>query len=172
MTTENYTFDETGSSTEIEDLVDSNNVLDKLRAIVQEEVRRPDIEIPVPERQGVSVVFSPNIDSKRLKRLRKLSGAESRNGLDPLKFASYVIAETTTQILVKGEVAQNDDAINLNFASLEILEMTEAGDPLEAVQKFFGLDPHVESAALKILESAGYSDELDEADPTAGLLTD
>ena len=36
----------------------------------------------------------------------------------------------------------------------------------DAVRAFFGIDPHVEAAALAVLEAAGYSDTVDTTDPT------
>jgi hypothetical protein len=55
----------------------------------------------------------------------------------------------------------------LNFAHPIILEMTEAARPVpDAVRAMFGVDPHVESAALAILDAAGYSDTVAAVDPT------
>ena len=46
--------------------------------------------------------------------------------------------------------------------------MTGASRPVpEGVRNFFGTDPHVEGAALAILEAAGYGDTVDVVeDPT------
>jgi len=45
--------------------------------------------------------------------------------------------------------------------------MTEAARPVpDAVRAMFGVDPHVESAALAILDAAGYSDTVAAVDPT------
>jgi hypothetical protein len=45
--------------------------------------------------------------------------------------------------------------------------MTESMKPVpDAVRAMFGVDPHVESAALAILDSAGYSDTVAAVDPT------
>ena len=57
----------------------------------------------------------------------------------------------------------------VNFASPEILEMTNTTRPLpDAIREFFAVDPHLESAAIKILDYAGYGDDLDAEDPTKG----
>ena len=45
--------------------------------------------------------------------------------------------------------------------------MTNTTRPIpECVQAFFGLDPHVESAALAIMDAAGYGDDVETVDPT------
>ena len=61
----------------------------------------------------------------------------------------------------------NDDGIYLTFASPEIMAMTNTTRPLpDCVREFFGIDPHVEAAALAIMEAAGYSDTVETVDPT------
>jgi hypothetical protein len=45
--------------------------------------------------------------------------------------------------------------------------MTSTSRPIpDCVQAFFGLDPHVEAAALAILDASGYGDDVDVVDPT------
>ena len=55
----------------------------------------------------------------------------------------------------------------MNFASAEVLNMTGTDRPVpDAVRAFFGTDPHLEAAALAILEAAGYGDTVETVDPT------
>jgi hypothetical protein len=50
--------------------------------------------------------------------------------------------------------------------------MTNTTRPLpDCVKEFFGVDPHIEAAALSILDAAGYSDSVDVEDPTKGSST-
>ena len=45
--------------------------------------------------------------------------------------------------------------------------MTDTTRPIpEAVRAYFGVEPHLEAAALSILDAAGYSDTVDTSDPT------
>jgi len=45
--------------------------------------------------------------------------------------------------------------------------MTDTTKPLpDCVKVFFGVDPHIEAAALAILDASGYSDTVDTVDPT------
>lgn len=144
------------------------SVLDRLRAEVSKKVRRQEIFIEVPERAGVSLRISPNITQEQIKRWRKQAGEGSKDGFNPTAFACAVVGGTTRGIFINGEEAFAANGAPLGFASPEVLEMTSAARPIpEAVQAFFGLDPHVEAAALVVMEHAGYTDTVETAeDPT------
>jgi len=50
-----------------------------------------------------------------------------------------------------------------------MLDMTNTARPLpDAIRAFFAVDPHLETAAIKILDYAGYGDDIDAEDPTKG----
>ncbi len=141
--------------------------LERLRAVVKKKVERSYVLIPVPERPGVSIKVSPNITQSQMKNWRKNAGEDSRNGLDATKFACLVIGHTATGIFIDDEEVFDENGNFLNFAHPIILEMTEAARPVpDAVRAMFGVDPHVESAALAILDAAGYSDTVAAVDPT------
>jgi hypothetical protein len=147
--------------------MESNNVLSKLKAAVQKRVERPTVELNVPERPGVSLRISPNITQNHLKAWRKNAGEDTKAGMDTVKFACAVVGHTTLAILIDGEVATNDSGVELTFASPEILEMTGTTRPLpDCVKAFFGTEPHIEAAAVAIMEAAGYGDTVDAVDPT------
>ena len=45
--------------------------------------------------------------------------------------------------------------------------MTNTTRPLpDCVKAFFGIEPHIEAAAVAIMEAAGYGDTVDAVDPT------
>jgi hypothetical protein len=141
--------------------------LSRLRSIVQQKVERSVVLIPVPERPGVSLRVSPNITQSQMKSWRKSAGEDSRNGLDATKFACLVIGHTTIGVCMDDEEIFDDNDYNLTFAHPAILEMTETTRPVpDAVRALFGVDPHIESAALAILDAAGYSDTVSAVDPT------
>jgi hypothetical protein len=142
-------------------------VLDKLRERINKKVERPIKLMDVPERPGVSLKISPNISQHKLRSWRKNSGEDSKNGMDATKFACYVVGNTTVGIIVDGVEAVDENGYELNFASSAILDMTSTTRPIpDAVIAFFGLEPHVEAAALAILDAAGYGDTVDTSDPT------
>jgi hypothetical protein len=148
---------------------DGGSVLDRLRTELSRKVERPTMQLEVPERPGVTVQISPNITQHQLRAWRKNSGENTKPGFDPTKFACYVIGHTTTGIFMDGQEVLSEAGNSLSFASPEILEMTDTTRPLpDCILAFFGLDPHVEAAALAIMEAAGYGDEVETVDPTTG----
>lgn len=145
----------------------SNSVLEQLKKTISKKVERTAIYIEVPERPGVTIKVSPNITQNQLRAWRKNAGEDSKSGLDATKFACAVVGHTTEAICMNGEEVTNEDGVTLTFASAEILEMTNTTRPLpDCVREFFGIDPHVEAAALAIMEAAGYSDTVETVDPT------
>ena len=71
------------------DAGDKSSILDQLRVEISKKVERPIIEIPVPEREGVVVKYSPNITQNQLKAWRRNSGETSKDGFDSIRFACY-----------------------------------------------------------------------------------
>lgn len=146
--------------------------LSKLREVVSKRVERAVVLLEVPERPGVHVRISPNITQNQMRSWRKQAGEDSRNGLDATKFACMVIGHTTVGLEIDGEEVFDDNGNEVTFASPVLLEMTETSRPLpDCVRAFFGVDPHVEAAALAILDAAGYSDTVEAVDPTKGSST-
>jgi hypothetical protein len=146
--------------------------LEKLSAVVRKKVERPIVYLEVPERPGVTVKISPNITQNQMRNWRKQAGEDTRNGMDATRFACSVIGHTTSGICFDGEEVFDENGNELTFASPLILEMTGTTKPLpDCVREFFGVDPHIEAAALAILDAAGYSDTVDAVDPTKGSST-
>jgi hypothetical protein len=87
--------------------------------------------------------------------------------MDSIKFSCYVIGSTTVGIVFDNEEVYDENGYTMNFAAADILAMTDTTRPIpEAVRAFFGVDPHLEAAALAILDASGYSDTIDTSDPT------
>ena len=142
-------------------------LLDRLREKISTKVERPPVYLEIPERKGVTLKINPNITQVEMRRWRKLAGEESKNGMDATKFACQVIGQTTIGVCIDDQEVFDGDGYPLTFSSSEILEMTETTRPLpDAVRAFFGVDPHLEAAALAILDAAGYGDTVDTVDPT------
>lgn len=146
--------------------VEEPNVLARLKEVIQKKVERPVVRLDVPERPGVSLRISPNITQHQLRQWRKNSGEDSKAGMDSIKFSCYVIGSTTVGVCFGDDEVFDSNGYSLNFASDEILSMTDTSRPIpEAVRAFFGVDPHLEAAALAILDASGYSDTIDTTDP-------
>jgi hypothetical protein len=141
-------------------------LLDQLTSAIKRKVERQNVHLSVPERPNVKLIISPNITQNQLRSWRRQAGEETKNGMDALRFACLVVGHTTRGILFNDEEVRDDDGNELTFASDLILQMTETTRPQpDCVRAFFGVDPHVESAAVAILEAAGYSDTVDTEDP-------
>ena len=114
------------------------SVLDQLKSVISKKVERPEVQIDVPERQGVTLLISPNITQHQLKAWRKNAGEDSKNGMDTVKFAAYVVGSTTQAIMLNGEVVHDENGYEMNFASADILEMTQTKRPVpDCVIAFF-----------------------------------
>lgn len=167
----NAETDSTGDA-ESSPKADKNSLLDALRSVIEQEVRRTDIEVPIPDRPGVSVVFSPNIEEHQLKAWRKQAGEGKKTGMDFMKFATVVIGQTTQAILFNGEEVTDEEGNSLNFASREILSMVDEDMPIpNGIKRFWGNDPHLQATSVTILDKAGWGEEaetLDREDPTKG----
>jgi len=141
-------------------------LLDQLTLAVRKKVERPTVYLNVPERPSVKLIISPNITQHQIRSWRKTAGEDTKAGMDALRFACLVVGHTTQGMMFNGEEERDADGNELTFASSAILEMTETTRPQpDCVRAFFGVDPHVESAAVAILEAAGYSDTVDTEDP-------
>lgn len=146
---------------------DEPTLLDRLREKVSQKVERQVVYLEVPERKGITLKISPNISQHDMRRWRKSAGEDTKNGMDATKFACGVIGHTTVGICIDDQEVFDEDGYPLTFSSQEILDMTETTRPLpDAVRAFFGVDPHLEAAALAILDAAGYGDTVDTVDPT------
>ena len=142
-------------------------LLQKLSTVIKKKVERPIVHIDVPERPGVTLKISPNITQNQMRNWRKQAGEDTRNGMDGTRFACSVIGHTTIGMCMNGEEVFDEDGNELTFASPIILQMTDTSRPLpDCVREFFGVDPHIEAAALAILDAAGYSDTVETVDPT------
>lgn len=140
-------------------------LLSQLRETLKKKVERQPVLLEVPERPGLKLKISPNITQNQMKSWRKNAGEETKNGIDATRFASQVIAFTTIGLVLNGDEVLDEDGGSLNFAHPLVKEMTNAARPWpDAVVALFGLDPHVEAAALSIMEAAGWGESVDADD--------
>lgn len=145
--------------------------LDRLLTAISQKVERPQVLLDVPSRPGVKLRISPNVSQGQLRSWRKQAGEDSKQGLDSTKFAAYVIGNTTIGFVINDEDVE-EDGHPINFASPSILAATDSSRPVpDAVKVFFGVDAHVETAALAILDACGYGDTIEVEDPMKGSST-
>jgi len=151
---------------DLTDNATSPRVLDALRDELQKKVRRPDVFLEVPERPSMAIRFSPNITQHQMRAWRRNAGEETKAGLDSVKFACYVLANTCTGILINNEVVKDDEGNELLFGDEPIIQMVGASTVSEAIKAIFVIEPHIEGAALAVMEAAGFSDTVEQVDPT------
>jgi len=146
----------------------AETLLQKLTSTIETKVSRSDVFIEVPERPRVSLRISPNVSQSQVRKWRKEAGDETKNGMDATKFASLVIGNTCTGVILGDEEVRDDEGYPITFGHDAIMKMTNTTRPIpDAVRAFFAIDPHVEAAALAILDAAGYGDTIEaNEDPT------
>lgn len=151
---------------DLTDVGETPKVLDQLRTELKKKVRRPDVYLEVPERPSMAIRFSPNITQHQIKAWRRNSGEDSKAGLDSVKFACYVLANTCTGILINNDVVTDTEGHDVIFGDETIIDMLEVKTVSEAIKAIFVVEPHIEGAALAVMEAAGYNDSVEQVDPT------
>ena len=140
--------------------IPEETILNQLKSVIAKKVERAEVFIEVPERIGVKLLVSPNVTQQQMRAWQKQCGGDSPKGMDATKFACTVVGQTTKGVFLNGEEVL-DDGWPCTFGSAIILEMTQTTKAVpDAVQKFFGLDAHVEAAALAIIEACGFGDTI------------
>jgi hypothetical protein len=141
-------------------------VLESLRQELSRKVKRPDVYLEVPERPNMAIRFSPNLTQHQIRAWRRNSGEDTKAGLDTTKFSCYVLANTCTGISINGEMVVNENGEELVFGDEAIIGMLGVNTVSEAIKAIFVVEPHVEGAALAVMEAAGFNDSVEQVDPT------
>lgn len=148
---------ENKENTEIKEV----SLLDQLKAVIQKKVERPNVFIEVPERPGVKLLVSPNLTQAQIRNWQKQCGSETQKGLDTTKFACTVVGNATKGLYFHNEEVLQDGQWPVTFGSKVLLEMTNCDKAIpDGVQKLFGIDAHVEAAALAIIDACGFGDTI------------
>jgi hypothetical protein len=154
-----------GRSGDVITASDEPTILAQLRTTLAKSVKREDVLVEVPERPGMVIRYSPNITQHQIKAWRRGSGDGRKDGLDAVRFSCHVLANTCTGFFLNGvEVTEGGESVTFSHES--IMKMVEAPRVFDCVREVYGLDPHVESAALAVLDAAGFNDDVEQVDPT------
>ena len=144
---------------------DEPEVLDALLDEIGKEVRRDSISLIVPMRPKITLQFDPNIISnERLQEWRNKAGEKSKKGLNGLVLSSLILVWTSSAVLFNGVQAFDHKGKPITLRSPEILERTGKNRAIDAVRTLFSCDPHLDDAAMKVLEAAGYGEESERDD--------
>jgi hypothetical protein len=141
-------------------------VLDKLRGELSKKVRRPDIHLEVPERPDMAVRFSPNMTQQQVRAWRRNAGDDTKQGMDTVKFACLVLANTCTGILLDGELVTDDAGEALTFGDEPVMRMVDADRVQDAIRAIYAVEPHIEATALAVMDASGFNDSVEQVDPT------
>ena len=149
--------------------------LEALKAVLAEEVHRPPVVLPVPERAGVSVRFNANVEARTHRSWIKKAEIKEPGGktsTDALKAAVLAISAQTEAILLNGVEVADKNGDFLTFKSPELRDLVglkDFADDHAVIRKFYGVDAHVINTGSAIVDAAGFSDEVhpDEVDPTS-----
>lgn len=156
----------TTAANDLIDAGDTPKVLDALRAELTRKVKRQDVFLEVPERPNMLIRVTPNLTQHQIRSWRRNSGEDTKAGLDTVKFSCYVLANTCTGISINNEMVVNDSGEELVFGDEAIINMLGVNTVSEAIKAIFVVEPHVESAALAVMEAAGFNDSVEQVDPT------
>lgn len=126
----------------------------------------PTIDLAVPTRPGWVLRCRANFGAKAVDGYRK-AAADKRftDKIDGGKMSALVIGANTVAILRNG-VEVNVDGKPATFATPAFRQALGADSVATAVRTVYGLDGHLEAAALRLMTEAGYGDEAIVSDPT------
>lgn len=147
------------------DVDEETSMLSKLRSSLSKKVAKASILLEVPERPELVIRYSPNITNQQMKSWRKASGADRKEGMDTVRFACHVLTNTCEGMLLDG-VEITDNGVPVTFSHDVVMKMVGVSRVFDCVQAVYGIEPHVEAAALAVLDAAGFNDEVEKVDPT------
>jgi hypothetical protein len=140
------------------------NPLDALRDKITEQVVKPDLELDVLTRDGMSIRYTTNLDLDVINKWRRVCQDKSQvDNFNMLKFASLVVANTAIAFALNGVEPTGADGDLVSFRSPEVLEWTNTKRALDAVRKLFANDAHIIATAQEIMSEAGFGDEMKES---------
>lgn len=141
---------------------DLDNIADELTAQVT-----PTTDIKVTGRPGYAVRCRLDFTGRDLDSLRKRAKDKKFvDGIDGVKFGALLLALTCTAIIRNGVELELDGVAPQTFTSKQLQELYGTTSAVDTARKFYALDGHLDAAARKLMDVAGWGDEADEADPT------
>jgi len=124
--------------------------------------------IEVPKRPGYALRCRTDYTGLDVDLIRrKCRDKKFSDGIDGIKFASLLLATMTTAIVRNGVDLELDGTSPVTFVSKPLQERMGTGTADATVRKFYGLEGHVDAAGRRLMNEAGYGDEVYAGDPTA-----
>lgn len=124
------------------------------------------VDLEVPLRPGYSVRCRTDFTGLDLDKWRKAARDKKFiDGIDTIKLAALLIGATCTAILKGGREVLSDGAV-VTFATAEFRGQLGTTVVEQAVRRFYGQEGHVDAAGRRLLNEAGWGEEVYVVDPT------
>lgn len=124
--------------------------------------------IEVPKRPGYALRCRTDFTGLDIDLIRKkCRDKKFTDGIDGVKFASLLLASFTTAILRQGDDLELDGTSPVTFTAKPLQERMGTTTADATVRAFYGLEGHVDAAGRRLMNEAGYGDEVYAVDPTA-----
>lgn len=147
---------------DLEETSDLASIRDELTTAL---VETTDIE--VLGRPGYAVRCRLEIEGKDLERLRQRSKSKRfADGIDGIKYAALVLATYTTAIIRKGTPLDLGTDAPVTFTTPEFQRLLGTADADSTVRAFFGREGHIDAAARRLMDEAGWGEDAYIVDPT------
>ena len=123
--------------------------------------------IEVPKRPGYALRCRTDYTGLDVDLIRKkCRDKKFADGVDGIKFASLLLGVMTTAILRNGEELELDGTSPVTFATPALQARMGTSSVDQTVRKFYGLEGHVDAAGRRLMNEAGYGDDVYAVDPT------
>jgi hypothetical protein len=123
--------------------------------------------IEVPKRPGYAIRCRTDYTGLDVDLIRKkCRDKKFTDGIDGIKYASLLLASMTTAIVRNGKDLELDGVSPVTFTSKPLQERMGTATADATVRKFYGLEGHVDAAGRRLMNEAGYGDEVYAGDPT------
>lgn len=123
--------------------------------------------IEVPKRPSYAIRCRTDYTGLDVDLIRKkCRDKKFTDGIDGIKFASLLLASTCVAIVRNGADLELDGEAPITFTSKALQTRMGTTTAADTVRKFYGLEGHVDAAGRRLMNEAGYGDDVYAMDPT------
>lgn len=165
-------FDGTTPRTESKSLpdfevpADKTTVLDSLREALKDKLTLDPIEVTVPLRPSIKLIFDVNLDTDQMSHWRKRATDKALKEVSSIRMAATTIVNQCRGVKLDGVLVTDKDGVALTFRDKQFLDMLggSLGGSLGAVRWLFGADADILDTLFKIVDAAGFGEDGTEDD--------
>lgn len=142
------------------------SILSELASELEAKLDEGTVILQVPDRNGLSVEFSKNIDVAEIAQLRKNAVPKGTpQEVAEFQFSQALLVAKCRSIIKGTTVLMVNDDEPMTFTSRELHDLLGTIGAEDTVEKFYAKQPHVTATANALLMEAGYADQV-VRDPT------